>query len=196
MLSILVTRFFTTFGLAFILKMIKKSYEFSFRQLAILWVGGLFRGSIAFALILSISTHHKDMIRATILYIIICSMIAYTLILPFWYRWMSPLEYYERHQSIIEALADGYYRNSYMITGKENYEKIQLYNTRRNWFHSKWRDLDNKYLKPCLINPKALQKLQENKKKLEDENHDLFKPKEPKNPGEETELSDANLILK
>ena len=193
LLSMIATRFISIFGLALIIKLVKKSYEYTCKQLAIIWLGGLFRGSIAFALIISISTHHKDMIRATVLFIIVISMIGYTLILPFWYRLFAPTEIYERNQSIMEALADGYYRNSYMITGKENYDKIEQYKSKRNWFHRKWREIDNNYLKPCLIDNEVLKQLKENKMKL-DEIRDSFTNSVQKK--EETELSEATLNLK
>lgn len=168
LLAIMTTRFLTIFGLAFLMKIFKKSYRFDCKNLIVIWVGGLFRGTIAFALILSISLDQKDKIQVTVLYVIIVSMILYTLVFPLILYWLGPKEEIISNQSILEAVADGYYRNSYMKAGEANILLIDEYKSKRNWIHAKWRDIDNLYLKPCLIDNVALEELQDNKRKLEE----------------------------
>ena len=41
------------------------------------------------------------------------------------------------------------------------------YKKKRNWLHSKWRDFDTQYLKPCLINKGSLEGQRKLKKHLE-----------------------------
>lgn len=166
--AIMATRLFTVFGLALLMKLIKPKYSLDLKYLTVIWLGGLFRGTIAFALILSVSLNNKDIIQVTVLYTIIVSMILYTFILPLLLYWLAPKEDIIRNQSILEAVADGYYRNSYMKAGEANILLIDEYKSKRNWIHAKWRDLDNLYLKPCLIDKAALEELQENKRKLEE----------------------------
>ena len=56
-LAIMLARFITTFGMAGLEKLIKKQkYEFDARTLSVIWFGGIFRGTIAFALVISFDT--------------------------------------------------------------------------------------------------------------------------------------------
>ena len=50
-------RFFTIFGLSYTVKLCKKKWDVSFYELLIVTVAGVIRGSVAFALILTIEIH-------------------------------------------------------------------------------------------------------------------------------------------
>lgn len=166
--SIYITRLITVFGLALILKFFSKNYQYDVRSLAVIWAGGLFRGTIAFALIVSIDVDHKDMLQVTVLGMIIFTMVVNGAILPLWFAFIRPREHVVPFQSILEAVADGDYRNSYMGTDRSKLlittEDIKK---KRNWLHRTWRDIDNKYIKPCLINKESLEEQMRNKEKID-----------------------------
>ena len=75
---------------------------------------------------------------------------------------MKPKENIMPLQSILEAVADGDYRESYFGGGRGNI--LETFSgqikKKRNWVHMKWRELDNKYLKPCLITKESFEKQQ------------------------------------
>ena len=157
LISIMVTRLLTIFGLALVLKLFSKKHEFNVKNLAVIWAGGLFRGTIAFALLVSISVKNKEVLQVTVLGLIIFTMTVYGALVPLWIVCIRPSETLMPFQSIMEAVADGDYRNSYfeadrsqLLATSEDIKK------KRNWLHRQWRDLDNKYIKPCLINKESL----------------------------------------
>ncbi len=53
-------RFATIFGLSYFVKIFKKNWKVSFYELLIISVAGVIRGSVAFALILTLGGHHPD----------------------------------------------------------------------------------------------------------------------------------------
>jgi NhaP-type Na+/H+ or K+/H+ antiporter len=157
MISIILSRFVSTFGLAYVLKLInKRKYFFDPRTLSVIWIGGLFRGTIAFGLIVSIDVSNKNMLQVTVLYLIIFSMTLYSIIMPLWISCVRPSEVVIENLSVMEAIADGDYRKSYFGSGRVDFLMAEDFRKKRNWLHRQWRDLDNNYLKPCLINKESL----------------------------------------
>lgn len=53
-------RFATIFGLSYLTKIFKKNWKVSFWELLIISVAGVIRGSVAFALILTLGGGHPD----------------------------------------------------------------------------------------------------------------------------------------
>ena len=151
------------------LKIVSKSYKFNLKNLVIMWIGGLFRGTISFALIISVSVRHKRLLEMTVLGITIFTMIVYGFLLPLIIKFLKPEEAIVPMQSVLESLADGDYRMSYFGAGRINLYKSMTSMPllkKRNWFHKKWRVLDNKYLKPCLINKESLEELKRLKEEM------------------------------
>lgn len=167
LLAILVCRFATVFGLAAIRHFANKKHRFDFKDCAVVWVGGLFRGTIAFALIISIDIENKEMLQVTVLYIVIFSMLVYGAILPWWVLFVSPKETIIENHSILEAVADGDYRKSYFGNNKVTMLLAEDFKRKRNWVHRAWRDFDSKYLKPLLINKESLEEQKKLKLELE-----------------------------
>jgi NhaP-type Na+/H+ and K+/H+ antiporters len=138
-LAIMLARFITTFGMAGLEKLIKKQkYEFDARTLSVIWFGGIFRGTIAFALVISFDIQHEDILQVTVLGLVIFSMLVFGLLMPIWVSIIKPKEVIEPFLSMIEAFKSGDLRRSLIGTGRVNFlfTKDDV-GKNKNWFHSK-----------------------------------------------------------
>jgi NhaP-type Na+/H+ or K+/H+ antiporter len=168
--STILVRLISVFGIAYIYSSINKRSIFDPKMLSVIWIGGLFRGTIGFALIISADVDHKEILEVTVLYLVIFSMIVDGPLLYLWVLLVKPEEEVIHHESIIEAVEDGDFRHSYFGGGRANLLRtITVGGTskKRNWLHKKWRDLDIKYFKPLFINQKSLEEQKQLKEALE-----------------------------
>ena len=88
--------------------------------------------------------------------------------MPIWVSIIKPKEVIEPFLSMIEAFKSGDLRRSLIGTGRVNFlfTKDDV-GKNKNWFHSKWREIDNKYIKPCLIDKEKLEEQRKVKEELE-----------------------------
>lgn len=165
---IMFSRFISTFGIAFIEKIIRKNYDFDIRTLSVIWFGGLFRGTIAFALVISVDMTHEEILQVTVLGLVVFSMLIFGILMPLWVTVIKPQEIIQPFLSVIEAAADGDLRRSLIGTGRINFllTKDDV-GKKKNWFHRKWREIDNKYIKPCLIDTEKLEEQKRLREELE-----------------------------
>ena len=168
-LVILFTRFLTTFGMALLEKLCRKKYEFDVRNLAVIWFGGLFRGTIAFALVISVDMQHEEILQVTVLGLVVFSMLVFGFLMPVWVAVIKPQEQIQPFLSVIEAAADGDLRRSLIGTGRINFllTRDDVAVKKKSYFHRKWREIDNKYIKPCLIDKEKLEEQKRLREELE-----------------------------
>ena len=166
--TIMFARFVSTFGMALLEKLCRKKYEFSLRNLSVIWFGGIFRGTIAFALVISADVAHEEILQVTVLGLVVFSMLVFGLLMPIFITIIKPQEVIEPYLSVIEAVADGDLRRSLIGTVRVNFllTKDDV-GKQKNWFHRKWREIDNKYIKPCLIDKEKLEEQKRIKEELE-----------------------------
>lgn len=169
---IVLSRLVSTFGLAFIEAVIKrlllKKYAFDTKNLSVIWFGGLFRGTIAFALIITADTEHEEILQVTVLGLVIFSMLIFGVLMPIWVTIVKPQEIIQPYLSVIEDAADGDLRRSLIGTGRINFLMTKDdVSSNKGWFHRKWRHIDNNYIKPCLIDKEKLEEQKRLKEELE-----------------------------
>lgn len=168
-LAIMVARFVTTFGIALIEKLVKKSkYSFTGKDLSILWFAGIFRGTIAFALMISIDVSQSKILKVTVLGLVIFTMLVFGFLMPIWVALMKPKEEFKQNQSLIEAAIAGDLRRSLIGSGRINFMLTKEDVTKKKgWFHRKWAHIDSTYIKPCLIDKEKLEEQKRFKEELE-----------------------------
>lgn len=110
-----------------------KGFPLKINELAMIWMGGSIRGSIAFALILSINTEHRDLLKATVLGMVVFTTIIHGAFMPAWgsligVRKQVKVEMKDEYQEMPEA------------PGSPDY-----------LIHKGWRVFDDKYLRRWFI---------------------------------------------
>lgn len=168
-LAIILARFISTFGMALLEKMCKKKkYDFNWKDLSIMWFAGIFRGTIAFALVTSVDFGHEEILQVTVLGLVVFSMLIFGFLMPIWVTLIKPSEVIKANQSLIEAAADGDLRRSLVGATRLNFMLTKDdVSKKKGWFHNKWREIDNNYIKPCLIDKEKLEEQKKFKEELE-----------------------------
>jgi NhaP-type Na+/H+ or K+/H+ antiporter len=167
--AIMASRLVTTFGFAIITKLIKKKkYDFNWKDLSILWFAGNFRGTIAFALMASLEISHAEILKVTVLGLVIFTMLVFGFLMPIWVTLVKPSEVIQQNLSLIEAAIAGDLRRSLVGSGRINFMLTKDDVTKKkSWFHKKWANFDTNYIKPCLIDKEKLEEQKRFKEELE-----------------------------
>lgn len=179
--SILLARLITTFGITWAAKQwTGGKFILNAGSLSVFWIGGVIRGAVAFALILTVSKSdihgdeiEKNILHVTVLGVVIVTTLVFGSILPIWIRIIRPED--EVSQIVDEDDARrtllAVKRDNFVVT-KEDLAKP------KSWIHKKWQEIDVKYLKPHLIHPEALEEQIKSQKALEDkmkdDNKDIY----------------------
>jgi NhaP-type Na+/H+ or K+/H+ antiporter len=186
--AIMATRFVSTFGFALVGRLFKgKKYQINWKDLSVLWFAGNFRGTIAFALMASLEISHAEILKVTVLGLVIFTMLVFGFLMPIWVALVKPSEVIKHNQTFIEAAMAGDLRKSLVGSGRVNFLLTKDDVTKKkSWFHKKWAHLDNKYIKPCLIDKEKLEEQKKFKEELEAralaEEAEVGQEKENKNP--------------
>mmetsp|Transcript_23659 Transcript_23659/g.23411 ORF Transcript_23659/g.23411 Transcript_23659/m.23411 type:complete len:439 (+) Transcript_23659:203-1519(+) len=150
-IGVLIARFCGTFGLSFLARFISRGkHKLTIKQLAVCWMGGIIRGAVSFALVLTLDGENEKIMKMTVLALVIVTTLVFGVVLPLWVWWVDPKEedvVTVDAQQVLGDLAVGH--NRIVITKADSEE--------RGWFHRTWRNFDNKYIKPFLIDPVALE---------------------------------------
>ena len=81
----------SSFGLVFLFKLLTcGKYKISNKTVAVVWIGGTIRGAVAFALIANETGDHSDLLKSSILGLVIFSTLVFGTILPIWIRIVKP----------------------------------------------------------------------------------------------------------
>ncbi|CAG9330973.1 unnamed protein product [Blepharisma stoltei] len=152
--SILIARLLSTVLLLWAARIVTKSkFHMTKRAISIVWMGGLIRGAVAYALALDLDYKDKKMITITVLGVVITTAVIFGSLLPLWVAKIKPdgLDIVSVANEIRdESLSMSVFgkRKSLYITKEEVLPK--------NWIHRHWKIIDEKYIKPCLIHPDPL----------------------------------------
>lgn len=78
-------RFCGTFVLSWIAKLLTRGkHNLTIKQLSIIWMGGIIRGAVSFALVLTIDGEHEKILKITVLALVIVTTLVFGIILPLW----------------------------------------------------------------------------------------------------------------
>ena len=153
-LSTVIARFSGTYLLSYLCSVVTcKRHNLGFKNLSIVWVGGIIRGGISFALILTINTENAEILQRSVLALVILGTLLMGTILPLWVRWVDLKEV---SVSIVAPLGN----DSFM-----SYTRPE-----RGWLHNKWREVNHKYIRKALIRSDALAEMNNKKKSWIDHN--------------------------
>ena len=134
--SVLMARFAGTFLLNYLVSWLTcGKFNLGMKNLAVIWIGGIVRGGISFALILNISGDNSIIIQITVLAFVILTILLFGTILPLWVLLIDAKE-----ASVSIVVHDGH--GPAAIIENE---------TDRSWLHRKWKWLDDNYIKKLLI---------------------------------------------
>ena len=146
--STIIARFCGTYLLSYFCSAITcNKHNFGFKNLSLVWVGGIIRGGISFALILTIDSENSEILQRSVLALVVLGTLLMGTILPMWVTWVDIKEI-----SVSVVLPHG-------PTNIQSFSREE-----RGWLHKKWKEINHKYIRKALIHPEALAKM-DNKKK-------------------------------
>ncbi|CAG9335308.1 unnamed protein product [Blepharisma stoltei] len=159
----IVSRLIAVFGLIWIVQLLSGGkFKMSVGAISVIWMGGIIRGAVSFALSLDLDFSHKDVLRITVLGVVIGTTLVFGTVLPLWVRWIKPDE--GNDDRGMEIKDDDLSRS---ITGRKSVFLAQdETKTYKNWVHKMWRTIDDKYIKPWLIHKDALEEVKKAKANL------------------------------
>ena len=148
LLGTLIARFIGTYILSFIITLVTCGrHRMGIRYLSTIWLGGIVRGGISFALALTYTGDHAEVLQITVLAYVIVGVLIFSSFLPLWIILMNAQE-----DPTDVAPVDGHDAG----TGEKPQEE-------RGWLHQKWKNLDDNYIKRWLIHEDELSELKRNR---------------------------------
>lgn len=154
--STVIARFCGTFLLSYFCTAVTwGKHNLGIKNLSIIWMGGIVRGGVSFALILTITGENSEILQISVLALVIVGTLIIGTVLPLWVLLMDVKEV---SVSIIEP-------HGHEPAPVEDVSK-------KGYFHRKWRWLDDNYIKKFLIHEDELaeqQKIRESMAKHRDE---------------------------
>lgn len=163
---VMLARLFGTFGLVFLTKLFTKfKYDLPYKSVSVIWIGGTIRGAVAFALI---STVENKILQLTVLALVIVTTLGFGTFLPIWIKIVKPQENVEPIKKKVGLDVSGHLieDEAGVSTTKYVIMKEDIV-AKKSWLHKKWRNFDDKYLKPCLIDKRELRAQISSKSQLE-----------------------------
>lgn len=157
--STMVARFFGTIVLSLIGTLVTWGrHNLGMKNLSIIWMGGIVRGGVSFALVLTLEAdsdatqdevNEIDVLQKSVLALVILGTLIFGTALPLWVLLMDVKEV---SGSIFEPPGHGH--------GKleDNHPPPPLEDdAKKGWFHKKWRHFDDNYIKKLLIHEDELE---------------------------------------
>ena len=139
--STMVARFCGTIVLSLLFTLLTWGrHNLGIKNLSIIWMGGVVRGGVSFALILTITGDNADILQRTVLALVIVGTLIFGTALPLW---VALMDVKEVSASIIEPHG----HDAAPVVEDEK---------GKGWFHKKWRWLDDNYIKKLLIHEDEL----------------------------------------
>lgn len=143
----MLARFFGTFVLsAFFTLITWGRHNLGIKNLSIIWMGGIVRGGVSFALILTITGDNAEILQISVLALVIVGTLIFGTALPLWVLLMDVKE---ASASLIEPHGGGHAPSAPVDDGKK-----------KGWLHRKWRNFDDNYIKKFLIHEDELKEQQ------------------------------------
>ena len=148
--STIIARFCGTFLLSLLCSLLTcKKHYLGMKNLSIIWMGGIVRGGVSFALILTITGHNAEILQISVLALVIVGTLIIGTALPLWVLLMDVKE---ASASLVEP--HGAHGEGHGDEGPtpENEESV----VKKGWLHRKWRHFDDNYIKKFLIHEDEL----------------------------------------
>ena len=151
--STIIARFCGTFLLSLFCSLITCGKHYlGMKNLSIIWMGGIVRGGVSFALILTITGHNSEILQISVLALVIVGTLIIGTALPLWVLLMDVKE---AAASIVEPHG-GEHEGGHGGDEPPPDENV----SKKGWLHRKWRNLDDNYIKKFLIHEDELQEQQ------------------------------------
>jgi NhaP-type Na+/H+ or K+/H+ antiporter len=147
--STMIARFCGTFILSLFCTLITwGKHNLGAKNLSIIWLGGVARGGVSFALVLTMTGGNSEVLQSSILALVIVGTLVFGTVLPLWILLMDVKE---AAASIIEP--HGAHGEADPHAAPEVPEENEK---KKGWFHRKWRHIDDNYIKKWLIHEDEL----------------------------------------
>ncbi|CAG9322989.1 unnamed protein product [Blepharisma stoltei] len=158
-----IARLVAVFGLVWMVQLLSRGkFKMSISAISVIWMGGIIRGAVSFALVLDLDFNNSKILRTTVLGVVIGTTIVFGTILPLWVRLVKPDEGSDDRGT--EVKDDEISRS---LSGRKSLflaqDETKVY---KNWVHRMWRNIDDKYVKPLLIHKEALEEVKREKETL------------------------------
>ena len=159
LIIVLVARTAVTYALSGLFKLcLKHKWILTAKELSIITLGGAIRGAVAFALILSVEGKHHRVIITTTLGLVVITTILFGAIMPLWVWIFAEPKDPKLNPIKIDFRTADEKKTSLITHPNHNFRiKAQDSKKKRGFLHRKFREFDDKYLKPCLMRADALQ---------------------------------------
>ena len=129
--SAVAARFVGTFGLCYFVSLVSNGkFYIGVKNMSILWIGGIVRGVISFALALTLTGLNSEIIQIVILSFIIVGTLILGTVLPLWVKFMNVQE---PNVSLVQVNSSA---------------------SNTNWFIRRWVWVNENYIKKLIIRPK------------------------------------------
>ena len=148
--STMIARFCGTFILSYIGTFITwGKHNLGAKNLSIIWLGGVARGGVSFALVLTITGDNSEVLQSSVLALVIVGTLVFGTVLPLWILLMDVKE---SAGSVIEPHGGGHGEGGHGNEAPAEEEDV----SKKGWFHRKWRNIDDNYIKKWLIHEDEL----------------------------------------
>lgn len=145
--STLIARFFGTIVISYIITLLTcGKHDLGIKNLSIIWLGGVARGGVSFALVLTITGDHSEVLQDAVLALVILGTLVFGTVLPLWIMLMDVKEV---SGSLIEP------QHGHGGGHSEAHEPVEEVG-KKGWLHRKWRNFDDNYIKKWLIHEDEL----------------------------------------
>lgn len=147
--STMIARFCGTIVISYIITLLTcGKHDLGIKNLLIIWFGGVARGGVSFALVLTISGEHSEALQDAVLALVILGTLIFGTVLPLWIMF---IDVKEASGSIIEA-GHGHGHSEEHADVLAAPEEVK----KKGWLHRKWRHIDDHYIKRWLIHEDEL----------------------------------------